>query len=149
MKILIVSKADASIASQYEADAPNQAAYGGPWGDWMQFEHVAVPEEMDANCVGAVLENGQIVLQIDQNKLNAVREGKLEQIRKLREPKLANVDRLVNVAVLNSWTSTEKAEIKTYRDALLDMTEPYKADMSLLDDLDLNSLQFPEEPSES
>lgn len=52
-KIKIVNNLDLSMASSYEADAPNQAAYGGPWGRSTETTHVQVPDGMDADCVVA------------------------------------------------------------------------------------------------
>lgn len=55
MKVGIFSKADGSLASHYEGDAPNQANYGGPWGDPDQTVHLEIPGSMDARCVSATL----------------------------------------------------------------------------------------------
>lgn len=50
-KILIVKNDDLSILSKYEADQPKQHEYGGPWGQADYCTHVAVPAEIDADCV--------------------------------------------------------------------------------------------------
>lgn len=148
MKILIVDKSNLSVVSVYEADTPNLGEFGGPWGDSNVCAHIAVPEEMDADCV-QVDEN--MVVSIDAAKASAklgkAREDKLKELRKQREPKLAKVDQLVNIAVLDAWSAGDKAELKAYRLALLNMTEVYKADMSLIDALDLANVEFPIEPS--
>lgn len=163
--ILIVDKVSLQIQSKYQALAPEQHKYGGPWGDAGQTVHLEVPAELDADCVQivevaeALDPETQLVipahLAVEEDavkasaKLAASREAKLEELRKLREPKLARVDQLVNIAVLDAWTAGEKTELKNYRTALLDITEPYKADMSLIDALDLEAIQWPVEPSES
>lgn len=151
MKILIVNKADLSIASKYDAAEPNQSNYGGPWCDSNVCAHIAIPEEMDADCVAVEMQEDEMVVVIDaakaSAKLSKVRKDKLKELRKQREPKLAKVDQLVNIAVLDAWTAPEKAELKAYRLALLNMTEVYKADMSLIDALDVSAIEFPIEPS--
>jgi hypothetical protein len=81
-------------------------------------------------------------------KLQSSREEKLQELRKIRDEKLLRVDVLVNLAVLYSWTASEKTELRNYRQALLDVTEDYKDDMHLLDDLEISAIQWPEEPSE-
>lgn len=53
-KIRIVNLSDLSIATPYEADAPNQKAYGGPWGDPKQTVHLVVPEGVDEDCLKVV-----------------------------------------------------------------------------------------------
>lgn len=163
--ILIVDKVSLQIQTKYQALAPEQHKYGGPWGDTNQTAHLEVPAGLDADCVQVVQvaealdPETQLVipahLAVEEDaakasaKLSASREAKLEQLRKLREPKLSRVDQLVNIAVLDAWTAGEKTELKNYRAALLDITEPYKADMSLLDALDLQAINWPVEPSES
>lgn len=77
-----------------------------------------------------------------------LQEAKLNQIRSLRAPKLARVDQLINVAYLNSWTSTEKTELRNYRKNLLEITDEYKEDPSLLDNLDVSQIVWPTEPTE-
>lgn len=158
MKIVIVNKADLSVASHYDADAPQQSNYGGPWGDPKQFAHVAVPNEIDARAVKAVLvpQQGEIGdidyqeesvnLEVDPDKMPAIREEKLKKIRELREPRLARVDQLVNVAVLEAWAAPEREALRDYRLALLNVTEVYKANMTLLDAINPSDVVFPEEP---
>lgn len=85
---------------------------------------------------------------IPSKSVENLRESKLEEIRDIRSPKLAKVDLLCNLALLNSWTGSEKIELRDYRLALLNITEPYKADMSLLDDLDISDIEWPSEPEE-
>lgn len=47
MKIVVLNKSDLSVATHYDADAPNQSMYGGPWGNPDQTVHVAIPAEID------------------------------------------------------------------------------------------------------
>lgn len=81
MKIAILKRSDLSVQTIYEASAPNQAAYGGPWGDDRQTIHVAIPnsiearaaefEWLDENNVN-VTENAELKAQIQQeDALNA------------------------------------------------------------------------------
>lgn len=72
-------------------------------------------------------------------------EENLNKLRELRKEKLARLDQLVNIAFLNSWTAAEKTELKDYRNALLNITEPYKTG-TLLNDL--NDVVWPTEPTE-
>lgn len=85
----------------------------------------------------------------DAQQLAAARSNRLDDLRAARAPKLKRADMLVNLAVLNSWTAPEKTELKAYRQALLDITAPYKADMSTVDAMDLNAITWPTEPTES
>lgn len=120
------------------------------------FRAVELPAEIHPDDAKLEMINNQLVVSEDQDlkaarlaaELSAQRESKLNRIRDLRAPKLARVDQLVNIAYLNSWTASEKTELKNYRLALLDITEPYKADMSLLDSLDLAAIEWPTEPTE-
>lgn len=115
----------------------------------VQYERIEIPQEIEMEDAG-VDENLAVVEDQDRKAVRLLRErnAKLDGLRSLREPKLKRCDQLVNIAYLNSWTSTEKTELKNYRLALLDITEPYKADMSLLDSLDLAAIEWPTEPTE-
>lgn len=153
MKTAIVMKDDLSIATKYDGQ-PMQENFGGPWGSPDLSVHIQISEEMDADCVKAELDvDNNIVLALDADKaaakLAANREAKLNKIRDLRSPKLSRVDQLVNIAVLDSWTAGEKTELKNYRQALLDITENFKADMPSLDAIDPENMTWPTEPSET
>jgi hypothetical protein len=162
--ILIVDKVSLQIQSKYQAEQADQSRYGGPWGDPSQTAHLECPQEVDADCA-MVVEVAEAIdpetqlpipahLEVQEDaqkasaKLAASREAKLDQIRELRKPKLERVDQLVNLAVLDSWTAGEKTELKNYRAALLNITEPFKADSAMLDAQDLEALEWPIEPSE-
>lgn len=151
MKILIINKESKQIESQYEANSPDQSKFGGPWGNSDLYLHIVLPENVQFEAAECD-EN----LNISENAskkadyINEQRFNKLNELRSQRDEKLKRVDQLINIAFLNSWTAAEKTELKDYRQALLDITEPYKANMSsLCDDLDLNSFVWPTEPSES
>lgn len=75
-------------------------------------------------------------------------EINIEKLRAIREPKLKRCDQLINIAFLNAWTASEKTELKNYRQALLDITEPYKTNTQLSDE-ELNSFVWPTEPTEA
>lgn len=85
----------------------------------------------------------------DASKLNYARERKLDLVRAQRDAKLKRVDILSNVAYLNAWSVAERNELKSYRQLLLDITDQWKDNMSALDSLDLNAINWPTEPSES
>lgn len=40
MKIVVIDKDTGLQVHEYEADAPNQAAFGGRWGDVAHTEHI-------------------------------------------------------------------------------------------------------------
>lgn len=58
-------------------------------------------------------------------KLNRARSAKLQVLRNLRAPKLSEVDILVNDLALEDTTLTAIA-VKEYRQALKDVTNPFK-----------------------
>lgn len=62
MKIVILNLEDLSIASIYEADAPDQSEYGGPWGDATQTTHVTIPAGMDSRALEFAKVNNLIVV---------------------------------------------------------------------------------------
>lgn len=151
--ILIVDKISLNIQTRYQAEQPNQSQYGGPWGDPSQTVHLEVPDNIDADCAVAIMENEEIVvsenLEKKAEKLEQARQAKLDKIRKLREPKLQRVDQLVNIAVLDAWTASEKTELKNYRNMLLNITNGLKDNNEALDALDVEAMLWPEEPSEN
>lgn len=68
--------------------------------------------------------------EIDTHLLDKDRQRKLEEVRAHRQPLLEEADVEINKLVdaagdASSW--------RTYRTSLRDITDPYKADMSLLD----------------
>jgi hypothetical protein len=107
-------------------------------------------DELTQEVVGKKLEFSEEKYEAKQVALlNIERNKKLEALRQLRDAKLPKVDLLVNLAVLYAWTTTEKNELKAYREALLNITEPYKNSPILLDSLVLSEVVWPTEPSES
>ena len=122
MKILIVNKSDLSIASKYDADAPNQALYGGPWGDASQTEHILCSPALDANCVKVIRdENGILLAVLDDDLVAAKLEQAWSIMRQQRDAKLSACD----------WTQMidcplnfqDKAAWQYYRTALRDLPE--------------------------
>ncbi len=81
-------------------------------------------------------------------QLDITTEINLNKLRVLRDEKLKRLDLLVNIAFLNSWTAGEKTELKNYRTALLDITEPYK-NGEVLSDAAFLAFQWPVEPTEA
>jgi hypothetical protein len=120
MVIMIVNKNDLSIASRYEADAPSQNMYGGPWGDPNQFVHVICSESLDPDCVVAVDQGGTIVLEESQDLIDTKTERLWESVRAERDLRLKQCD----------WTqlpdspliAQDKAAWSAYRQALRDIT---------------------------
>lgn len=121
-KILIVNKTNQVIESRYDDVAPNQAKYGGPWGDPSLYEHIAVPAELDADVVGVQLDaEGAMEVVVDTAKQATKLEQQWATFRAQRDAKLAACD----------WTqatdSPLSAEVKTawatYRQALRDLPE--------------------------
>ena len=66
MKIAIVNKETLEVASWYDADAPAQSSYGGPWGDPKQTAHVAV-SGMDSRAVTFELDGSNVVAVEDED----------------------------------------------------------------------------------
>ncbi|KKN39087.1 hypothetical protein LCGC14_0746830 [marine sediment metagenome] len=61
MRIAITDIETEEIVSYYEAEAPNQAAQYGPWGDPTQYEHVEYPltvEELKEQLIAAIKAEG-------------------------------------------------------------------------------------------
>jgi hypothetical protein len=172
MRIAIVMKVtqgpwtEGQIATWYDADAPAQSTYGGPWGSKDMSEHVALPEGLEEDCVSAVLveevvdpETGDVTpahweLQEDAGKaaakLQASREAKLQLIRDMREPKLQEVDVMVNELSLGE--RSDGSAIALYRTQLMSITDSYKDEngdaTAALDALeaDLSDLVWPMKP---
>ena len=65
MKIAIVDKATLTLLSTYEDAAPNQAKYGGPWGDPRLTAHVDIGS-MDSRAVTFELEGSTVVASEDE-----------------------------------------------------------------------------------
>lgn len=66
--IIIVDKVSLQIQSQYEAEAANQAMYGGPWGDAQQTAHIELPEGGVAADMEIENIDGEIVIVEDEAK---------------------------------------------------------------------------------
>lgn len=141
-KIAIVQKSDDKIVTWYEADAPNQKAYGGPWGRPEESAHVQLSESLDADCVKPVWveestdEEGNITpahyeLQEDADlvaaKTQKVRDQKLAQMRKLREPMLKKADANIQMHQDSDPNAVAtEADWRTYRTELRNVTADYK-----------------------
>ena len=166
IKVSILNKQNeigwfAQFNTQQEADAwINQEVSNNSWGKpdrWVRENQEDVSQALETrevqNIEGSYLEYKLAAeYEITQEDLTSQiltenRFNKLNNLRILRDNKLKRVDLLINIAVLNSWTSAEKLELKNFRQALLDITDPYKNDMSLCDVLDLDNFIWPNEPS--
>lgn len=146
----IINKQTLQIEFSYEALEASPARYKHAWNP-LEHLHTELPNGM---LLGAVqidsIEGNEV--QISENSVKKIeviaanRLYNLNSLRAQRDEKLKRVDQLVNIAFLNSWTAGEKTELKNYRQELLNITEPYKADMSLCDSM---NVEWPLEPSES
>lgn len=121
MKILIVNKNDLSIASKYDADAPNQALYGGPWGDPNQTTHVLCSPALDADCVSIEDQDGVLVAVLDEDLVAAKTEMTWQALRVQRDTELAECD--WTVLADSPLNTTDKNAWKAYRTALRDLPE--------------------------
>ena len=89
---------------------------------------------------------------MDDDLLELTRQNTLRQLRQQRLPKLLGVDHAINAMVLGQNFSAASAW-STYRQALLDVTNPYKdyasdsGQAAALDSLDVSSFSWPTEPS--
>ena len=108
--------------------------------------HMELEEGLDANCVKAELDNGEMILSEDSAKVQARRNAKLGLLRQLRAEKLAAVDRMINELALD--VRSDKEEVKNLRQALLDLTDDYKKvdgnAKASIDNLDLSEIEWPE-----
>jgi Phage tail assembly chaperone protein len=91
--VAIINLSTDAIEHIYEAEAPNQAQFGGPWGRPSQTVHVALPEGLDKDVAGAVKQqDGSYVLGIDQDKYAAKEERKWKDMRTERNARLTKCD---------------------------------------------------------
>jgi hypothetical protein len=84
------------------------------------------------------------VALMETESLSSVREQKLESIRYKRNDLLDEADILINKAFDEGLEAL--SALKAYRIQLRDITEVFKADMSLLDNIDVDAVVFPEKP---
>lgn len=127
MRILIIKKEDGAIQSVYEADAPSQESYGGPWGDASFCEHIALPEGMQEDCLTISFdeETGEIVIEADEAaedaKAAAALEAAWDALRAERNKRLSACDwtQLADAPL----TVEKKAEWAQYRQDLRDVPQ--------------------------
>lgn len=135
-KIAIVNKSDLSIATMYDADAPNQGLYGGSWGRPAECEHIVVPAELDHRCVKAEEGEEGIEIVLDEDKQDAIEAQDWEALRAARNAKLTASDW---TQLTDSPLSVEvKGDWATYRQALRDLPENTE---------DPNDPEWPVEPA--
>ena len=119
------------------------------------IEHPAVAEVLDADGVtvitpaqDAYIEKIPAIYQTIPAEYSYVVEDvsrniKLDRIRELRKPLLADADIIVNIAY---DTGVNITAAKAYRQALRDCTNAYIADATLLDNVDPEIFIFPTKP---
>ena len=111
-------------------------------------EGIQIKVDSDVDDVGiAIYDSGQGKVIQDQDKYRTMR---LKDLRNTRDKKLKEVDsKLRDFDWLDKAgtpaTSQEQSDWATYRQDLLDITESFKADPSLLDTLDIES-ELPTKP---
>lgn len=79
MKIAILNRSDLSVASFYDADAPNQASYGGRWADPTQTIHVEIPEEINHLAAEFEWDNNEVVVS-ENSELAAIENVKVVEV---------------------------------------------------------------------
>ena len=140
MRILIIRKEDGVIESKYDADAPNQASYGGPWGWADHCEHIALPEGMDEDCLDISIVDGEIVIEADEAAEDAKAAAELAAawvaLRAERNIRLAACDwtQLADAPL----TTEEKSAWAAYRQDLRDVPQ---------DNEDPANPEWPEQPA--
>lgn len=147
---LIINKQTLAIEFSYEASAASPTKYKHAWNP-LENLHAELPEGVALAAAQVDSINGnEAEISENSTKKNELiasqRNAALNGLRAERDEKLKRVDQLINIAFLNSWSGPEKTELKNYRQELLDITEPFKADMSLCDNI---NVEWPEEPSEA
>ncbi len=121
MTILIVNNSDLKVVSFYEADAPNQSRYGGPWGDANQTTHIVCSSLIDPDCAGVEDQDGVLVAVLDEEKHEAKQERLWIVFRQQRDAKLAACDwTQMSDAPLNAQ---DKQAWRDYRQELRDLPE--------------------------
>jgi hypothetical protein len=92
--------------------------------------------------------DGQIVLQVEL-KQTKLRSEKLDLIRYLRDQRLMQADHAIFKAEDNNQ---DASALRAYRAQLRDFTEQFKDEngnpSSILDDIIVDEIQFPEKPTE-
>ena len=137
--IVIIQKSNDAIVSSYQDSAPNQQAYGGPWGDPNKTAHVQVPNDKDLDIIKAVwvpesgsVEDGDYVaahyeLQDDPDKVQIVRNRKLETLRRQRDKELEKADtQLYKHSDGDPNAVATESEWRSYRTSLRSLTDSYK-----------------------
>lgn len=121
------------------------------------IKEVEVEDNFDPEIVTATVgEDQSVSFAIDPTKVtakaNRARAAKLQHLRNLRISKLSEVDILVNDLALGD-TDVTVAAVKEYRQALKDITSPFKSyeadsdHATALDELNLETFEWPETPS--
>lgn len=130
MKIIIVEKQSLEIKASYEApqlfnEYHEQVCYCAGSLCEPTCKHLTLPEGLLEDEAKAELQEDVIVLVQDASKVQAKLNGKLDELRAARAPKLVEVDVLVNDLALED-TAYTLSQIKTLRTALKDVTNAYK-----------------------
>lgn len=146
---VIVRKSDLAVLNHYDSDVKKDTIAN--W-DSQQCEplaaHMALPDGMDADCLECDMVDSVMTLSQNSDKIQARRDAKLDQLRALREPKLASIDIMCHQLVLALRSDT--SAVAAYRQALLDCTATYKKvdghAKASVDSADWSSFSWPTAP---
>ena len=118
--IAIVILSNLSIAHCYQADAPQQSTFGGPWGRPSESTHVIVPIGFNISTIKAEKnEDGDIIIVEDPVKKTQLEEQLWHSFRQERNKRLADCDwsRLDDAPLTNK----QRADYSIYRQELRDL----------------------------
>lgn len=93
-------------------------------------------------------------MEQEQVQILLRRSNKLSELRRRRNKFLTKIDHKINCFVLHGCTEEEKTAWSTYRQALLDVPNPYKNHLTdsehayALDALNLQTFSWPESPGD-
>ena len=134
MFVAIVSLDSLSIDDIYISDNPKQIEYGGPWGDPLQYVHIAIPPPLTPGNIKAIKLDEKVTLVEDEQKTNQLIQKQWEDLRMERDKRLSKTDwtQLADV----SLSVEMKERYRTYRQRLRDLpsttTDPLNPEWPVL-----------------
>lgn len=147
---IIVRKSDLEVLGHYEAEVKDDTSNNRSHEQAAPLAvHIEMPEGLDANCLSASEEDDVISVDADADKVQARRDRKLDELRSMRDEKMKMVDVMVNELVVGDRADTQA--VKDYRQALKDITDPYKKvdghAKAMVDSVDwAEDVEWPDEP---
>lgn len=147
---IIVRKSDLAVLGSYVSDAKKDtiADFDAQSAEPIS-KHLALPNGMFADAVRCEMDGDEMTIVADAAKLQDHRDAKLNEIRAMRDERMKAVDIIVNELVVGD--RSDNAAVKVFRQALLDITIPYKKvdghAKAMIDGVDLNEdINWPDEP---